>query len=110
MDVATLNVSTMTGEAEQMVDAAALAASSIAKASGLDSLEAIAMMLTQIGTRLDALEADKPGLQALQQTVNEISAAVQAVPSDFVERVEGFFGKHFPQHAAPVNTDATKTE
>ena len=110
MDVTTLNVSTMTGEAGQMVDAAALAASSIAKASGLDSLEAIATMLTQIGTRLDALEANKPGLQALQQTVNEIGAVVQAIPSDFIERVEGFFSKHFPQHAAPVNTDATKTE
>lgn len=110
MDVATPDVSTVMNDAAQMVDAAGLAAESIAKASGLTSLEAIASALVQIGSRLAALEADKPGLEAMQQTVNEIGAAVQAIPSDFIERVEGFFGKHFPQHAAPVNTDAAKTE
>ena len=98
-------------QTETVVDAAALAAKSIAEASGLTNLEAIATMVTQLDSRLGQLEQAAPAVQALYDDVKTALAGIQNVlPEGFVERVEGFFGRHFPQHAAPAAPAAGVTK
>jgi hypothetical protein len=86
-----------------------MAAQAIAGVSGLNSLEAIATFLLSLHSRVQALEQAAP---AVQSAVDAASAVVASIPEGFVERVEGFFGRHFPSHAAPAAsmTDAAKTE
>lgn len=103
------NVSQMVNEGEHVLDAAAMAAQAIASASGLTSLEAIASFITQLHSRVQALESAAPQLQAAADAATQV---VSSIPEGFVERVEGFFGRHYPSHAAPAApaTDAAKTE
>lgn len=104
-----INVSTALQTGEQVLDSATIAAQAIAGVSGLNSLEAIATFLLSLHSRVQALEQAAP---AVQSAVDAASAVVASIPEGFVERVEGFFGRHFPSHAAPAAsvTDATKTE
>lgn len=93
------NVSQMVSEGEHVLDAAAMAAQAIASASGLTSLEAIASFIMQLHSRVQALENAAPQLQAVADAATQV---VSSIPEGFVERVEGFFGRHFPAHAAPA--------
>lgn len=103
------NVWQMVNEGGAVLDAAALAAQSIAAASGLTSLESIASFMMQLHSRVQALENAAPQMQAFADLAMK---AAESIPEGFVERVEGFFGRHFPAHAAPAApaTDAAKTE
>ena len=103
------NVSQMVNEGEHVLDAAAMAAQAIASASGLNSLEAIASFIMQLHSRVQALESAAPQLQSAADAATQV---VSSIPEGFVERVEGFFGRHYPSHAASVApaTDAAKTE
>lgn len=96
---------------EQTVDAAALAASQIAQVTGIASLEQAAQMILALEERVKALEPLVPAFQNLVLHVEQAaSIAAESLPSEFVDRVESFFAKHFPMHAAPAQTDAAKTE
>lgn len=91
-----INVSETVQTTEQIVDAAALAAQSIASATGLESLQALGAAIVAIHSRLDELEKAAPALQAMIDDVRSM------IPDGFVSRVENFFGVHFPSHAAPA--------
>lgn len=105
----TPNVSQMLNEGGAILDAATMAAQTIAEASGLGSLESIASFLMQLHRRVQTLESAAPQLQAAADAATQV---VSSIPEGFVERVEGFFGRHYPSHAAPAApaTDAAKTE
>jgi hypothetical protein len=93
----------------QTIDAAAVAAKSIADATGLQGAEAAALALQNIVSRVAQLEAVLPNVQAAYDDLRALAAHVeQALPHGFVDRVEGFFARHFPAHAAPaVTADST---
>lgn len=86
-------------EGGAVLDAASLAAKSIADASGLQSLESLATFIMSLHSRVQALESAAP---ALQQAADAAMTVAASIPDGFIERIEGFFGKHFPAHAAPA--------
>lgn len=95
----------------QTVDAAALAASQIAQVTGIASLEQAAQMILELERRITMLEPLIPAFRDLVLHVEQAaSIAAESLPSGFVDRVESFFAKHFPMHAAPVQTDAAPVQ
>jgi hypothetical protein len=86
------------------LDAATLAADTIAKASGLESLEQVAAMVAALDSRIKPLEA------ALPEALQLLSDVKALVPAGFVSRVEGFFTSHFPHFGATATTSATQAE
>lgn len=95
------------------MDSAALAAKGIADAAGLQDGEAMAVQLNDAIARIKQLEAALPLLSdAFEAGKRAVSAVESELPVGFVSRVEGFFTRHFPMHAAPAVTvdSAAKTE
>lgn len=84
-------------ETEQVVNAAGLAAEAIASASGITSLEAVASELMALKSRVAELEGLAP---MVDDIINTIPKSFVSDIGGFVDRVEGFFAKHFPMHAA----------
>lgn len=84
------------------LDAASLAADAIAKASGIASLEQAASVITALESRLKVVEGALPEVLTLFGEIKNV------IPQSFVTRVEDFFARHFPMHAAP--NEAQKPE
>lgn len=95
------------------LDSAALAAKGIADVAGLQDGEAMAAQLLNAIERIKQLEAALPLLNdAFEAGKRAVTAVESELPDGFVSRVEGFFTRHFPMHAAPAATadSAAKTE
>ena len=81
------------------LDSATLAATQIAHASGIQSLEALATQFVSMQSRLGQIE------QAIPEVLAVLNDLKLLVPQTFVTRVEAFFSTHFPGFAANSNSE-----
>lgn len=85
-----------------LLDAAALAAKSIAEAEQMSG--DIPNALVNLTQRVEQLESALPQVLQLMNDAKTVGSDVaNAVPPEFVARVEAFFATHFPGFSKPAD-------